>query len=305
MTLANPQARPMVRQPVAVVAPRRRRNPEKWLAHVGLLLVCCGFLLPFVWMVSTSLKPLEKTQEFPPQFIPKPIQPQNYSEVLEHEKMDFFLFTRNTLIIAGLAVAGTTLSSALVAYGFARVRFRGNKVLFAIMLSTMMVPFPVIMVSLFTIFRFLGDHGMGQWLGTFKPLWVPTWFGSAFCIFLLRQFYMTIPEELSDAARIDGCSEFGIFWRVILPLSKPALGVVALFTFMWAWNDFLGPLIYLQDQNQYTLSLGLETFRGMHGGTEWHYLMAASVMILAPVLILFFMVQRTFIQGIATTGLKG
>jgi len=219
--------------------------------------------------------------------------------------MKFRLFARNTVIIAVLAVLGTTASSALVAYGFSKVRFKGRGFLFAVMLSTMMIPFPVLMVSLFTIFRWLGDHGMGQWLGTFKPLWVPAWFGSAFSIFLLRQFFMTIPDELSEAARIDGCSEFGIFWRIILPLSRPALAVVALFTFMWAWNDFLGPLVYLQHQDQYTLALGLQTFQSQQGGTEFHYLMAASVLIIAPVIILFFFAQKTFIQGIATTGVKG
>jgi multiple sugar transport system permease protein len=278
----------------------------------GLLCICVGFLLPFVWMVSTSLKPIEQTQELTPTFIPRAtdtgaVSPQwrNYAEVITHEKMDFPLFARNTLVIAVLAVIGRVVSSALVAYGFARIPFRGRGVLFAIMLATMMVPFAVTMVSMFAIFRWLGDHGLGQWLGTFKPLWVPAWFGWPFGIFLLRQFFRTIPNELSEAARIDGCSELGIFLRIILPLSRPALAVVALFTFMWVWNDFIGPLVYLQDQQQYTLSLGLQTFQSQHGGTEWHLLMAASVLILAPVIVLFFVAQKTFIQGIATTGMKG
>jgi multiple sugar transport system permease protein len=292
-------------QPASLPPHRRRRHPERWFIHLGLLCISAGFLLPFIWMLSTSLKPLEQTTEFPPRFIPREFRPQNYLEVLTHQKMKFRLFARNTVIIAVLAVLGTTASSALVAYGFSKVRFKGRGFLFAVMLSTMMIPFPVLMVSLFTIFRWLGDHGMGQWLGTFKPLWVPAWFGSAFSIFLLRQFFMTIPDELSEAARIDGCSEFGIFWRIILPLSRPALAVVALFTFMWAWNDFLGPLVYLQHQDQYTLALGLQTFQSQQGGTEFHYLMAASVLIIAPVIILFFFAQKTFIQGIATTGVKG
>jgi multiple sugar transport system permease protein len=198
-----------------------------------------------------------------------------------------------------------TLSSAVVAYGFARIRFRGRGVLFAIMLSTMMIPFPVTMVGLFVVFRFLGDATGVQFLGTFKPLWLPAWFASAFNVFLLRQFFMTIPTELSEAARIDGCSEFGIFWRIMLPLARPALAVVALFSFMWAWNDFLGPLIYLQRPEQYTLSLGLVAFQSQHGGTPFNLVMAASVMVVAPVLVLFFLTQRTFIQGIATTGMKG
>jgi len=272
---------------------------------VALLCLSVAFLLPFVWMVSTSLKSADRTMEFPPRLVPRPARPDNYRAVLTHEKFDFALYARNTLIIAALAVAGVTLSSALVAYGFAKVRFRGRGALLALMLGTMMIPFPVTMVSLFAIFRWLGDSTHVAWLGTFKPLWVPAWFGSAFSIFLLRQFFLTIPEELSEAARLDGCSEWGIFWRVIVPLSKPALSVVALFTFMWAWNDFLGPLVYLQRPEQYTLALGLQTFQSQHGGTEWNLLMAASLMVIAPVIVLFFLAQKTFIQGIATTGVKG
>jgi len=198
-----------------------------------------------------------------------------------------------------------TFSSSLVAYGFARIRFRGRGVLFALMLGTMMIPFPVVMVPLYRIFRFLGDHSGMAWLGTFRPLWVPAWFGSAFSIFLLRQFFVTIPDELSEAARIDGCSEWGIYWRIILPLSRPALSVVALFTFMYVWRDFLGPLVYLQRPTQYTLALGLQAFQSQNGGTSWNLLMAAAVLVIAPVIVLFFVAQRTFIEGIATTGMKG
>ncbi len=296
-------------QTTAIMPPppalRQSWHVEKWVAHLGLLCVCVGFIMPFVWMLSTSMKTRENSMAFPPQWVPKPFVPGNYREVLENPKMQFRKFARNTLIIAVLSVLGTTLSSAVVAYGFAKVRFKGRGFLFALMLATMMIPFPVTMVSLFTIFRWLGDHHLGQWLGTYKPLWVPAWFGSAFNIFLLRQFFMTIPDELSEAARIDGCSEFGIFCRIILPLARPALAVVALFTFMWAWNDYLGPLVYIQDQDQYTLSLGLQTYQSQHGGTEYHLLMAASVLIILPVIILFFLAQKTFIQGIATTGVKG
>jgi multiple sugar transport system permease protein len=225
--------------------------------------------------------------------------------VLTNRKFYFPLWARNTLIIEVLTVTGTTISSAIVAYGFAKIKFRGRGVLFAIMLSTMMIPFPVTMVSLFSMFRWMGDHTPIQWLGTFKPLWVPAWFGSAFNIFLLRQFFLTIPDELSEAARIDGCSELGIFVRVILPLSRPALTVVALFSFMGTWNAFLGPLIYLQRPEQFTLALGLQTFQSQHGGTPWHQLMAASVLVILPILALFFLAQKTFIEGIATTGMKG
>ncbi len=283
----------------------RRKRGEKWMVYLGLIVLSIGFLLPFVWMLSTSLKTLDKTMEFPPQFIPNPIVPGNYWEALTSPKMDFPLFTRNTLIIAVLTVAGTVISSAIVAYGFSKINFKGRGVLFAIMLATMMVPFPVMMVSLFSIFRWMTDNTPIQWMGTFKPLWVPAWFGSAFNIFLLRQFFMTIPDELSESARIDGCSEWGIFSRIVLPLARPALAVVALFTFMGVWNDFLGPLVYLQYPEQYTLALGLQNFQSQQGGTAWNILMAASVLVLSPVIILFFLAQKTFIQGIATTGMKG
>jgi len=211
----------------------------------------------------------------------------------------FLVYFYNTLVVAVLGVIGVTLSSALAAYGFARIRWRGRNVCFLIALSTMMIPFAVTMVPLYAVFRWLG------WIGTLRPLWVPAFFGGAFNIFLLRQFFLTIPQDLSDAARIDGCSEFGIFWRIVLPLSKPALAVVALFHFMWAWKDFMGPLIFLTDQETYTLSLGLQFYQSQHGGSEWHYLMAASTLMILPIIILFFFTQRTFIQGISTTGMKG
>jgi multiple sugar transport system permease protein len=185
-----------------------------------------------------------------------------------------------------------------VAYSFARLRWRGRDVAFAATLATMMIPFPVIMVPIFTLFVKL------DWVGTFRPLWVPAWFGSAFSIFLLRQFFRTIPMELSEAAKIDGCSEWGIFTKIVAPLAKPAIAVVALFAFMAAWNDFLGPLIYLHSQDQFTLSLGLQFYRSQQGA-QWHLLMAASTVVIAPVIVLFFFTQRLFIQGIAATGLKG
>jgi multiple sugar transport system permease protein len=280
--------------------------------HLGLLCVCAAFLLPFAWMFSTSLKTVQQTTEYPPRFTPAPWRPSNYADLFRHPNFRMAAYTRNSLIVALLTVAGTTASSAVVAYGFARIPFRGRGVLFGIMLATIMIPFPVTMVSLFRIFRWIDIHTAAwlgpdnplQMLGTFKPLWLPAWFGSAFSIFLLRQFFMTIPRELSEAARIDGCSELAIFVRIILPLAKPALAVVALFSFMWAWNDFLGPLVYLQVPEQYTLALGLQAFQSQHGGTEWHLLMAASVLVITPVLVLFFLAQRTFIQGIATTGGK-
>jgi multiple sugar transport system permease protein len=286
----------------------RRDHRGRWrrmLVHAALIVICALAVLPFLWMVSTSLKSLEATMAYPPELLPKPIEWHNYADVFRSEKANFLLWTRNTLIIAILGVLGTTLSSSLVAYGFAKLRFIGRGPLFVLMLSTMMLPFPVTMVSLFTLFRWLGDVSGTPWLGTFKPLWVPAWFGSAFNIFLLRQFFLTIPIELSEAARIDGCSDLGIFCRIILPLARPALAVVALFAFMGIWNDFLGPLVYLQRPEQFTLALGLQNFQSKSGGTSWHLLMAASTLVVLPAVLLFFLAQRTFIEGIATTGSKG
>jgi multiple sugar transport system permease protein len=282
----------------------RRRFAHRWLALLAILVICAGYLLPFVWMLSTSLKRVDQVMTNPPSLIPHPLMPGNFTKVITSDKVDFPLYTRNTLIIAALTVLGTTLSSAIVAYGFAKIRFKGRGFLFVLMLSTMMIPFPVMMLPLFIIFRFIGDHTPLQMLGTFKPLWLPGWFGSAFSIFLLRQFFLTIPDDIGEAARIDGCGEWGIFWRIMLPLSRPALSVVALFSFMWAWNNFLGPLLFIQRPDQYTLALGLQAFQSAQGGTDWNLLMAASMLVMLPVLILFFLAQKTFIRGIATTGLK-
>jgi len=294
-----------IASPPSQISYQSRRAMGRVMVHAALILICFAAAVPFIWMVSTSLKTGDAATATPPQWIPHPVQWHNYVDVLSTRATNFLLWTRNTLIIAILGVCGTTLSSAFVAYGFSKIEFRGRGVLFAIMLSTMMIPFPVVMVSLFSIFRWLGDHTGTQWIGTFKPLWLPAWFGSAFNIFLLRQFFITIPHELSEAARIDGCSELGIFTRIIIPLSRPALTVVALFAFMGLWNDFLGPLIYLQRPEQFTLALGLQNFQSQHGGTPWHLLMAASTLVILPVLLLFFLAQKTFIEGIATTGLKG
>jgi multiple sugar transport system permease protein len=279
--------------------------------YLALLVICTLAVIPFLWMVSTSLKPPQQVFEYPPRWIPHNVEfttnkiPLNYSQAISSEHTNFRLWTRNTLIVALLAVVGTTLSSSLVAYGFARIRFWGSGFLFGLVLSTMMIPFPVLMGPQFVIFEWLGKHTPFQFMGTFKPLWFPTFFGSAFSIFLLRQFFVTIPDELSEAARSDGCNEFMIYWRIILPLSRPALTVVALFTFLWAWRDFLGPLVFLQYPDQYTLALGLQTFQSQHGATPWNQLMAASVLVILPVVVLFFIAQRTFIEGIATTGMKG
>jgi multiple sugar transport system permease protein len=213
--------------------------------------------------------------------------------------VSFWVFLSNTLIVCVLGVIGTVLSNAIIAYGFARLQWRGRDAFFAITLATLMVPFPVLMVPLYGVFREL------HWIGTLLPLWVPAFFGSAFNIFLMRQFFLSIPEELSEAARIDGSSEWRIFWRIVLPLSKPVLAVAALFHFLYAWNDFMGPFLYLTRKETFTLSIALQNYQSQNGGVQWHYLMAASAVTILPIIVLFFFAQKTFIQGIATTGTKG
>ncbi len=214
------------------------------------------------------------------------------------EMMDFWQNLRNTLFVCFSAVLGTVLSSALVAYSFARIPWRGRDVVFVLVLATMMLPYQVTLIPLFSVYSRLG------WVGTFKPLIVLYWFGVPFYIFLLRQFFKGIPEDLSAAARIDGCSEFGIFARIVVPLSKPALATAALFMFLFQWGDFLNPLIYLQDHSQYTLAVALQQFQSQHE-SAWGPLMAMGTVITLPVILLFFLTQRTFIQGIALSGLKG
>jgi multiple sugar transport system permease protein len=367
-----------------------------------LLLFSAAFVIPFVWLVSTSLKPIEQTLSLPITFLPRiytaelegrktevtidfqvtqpgavvrflsgddagklgyvgalqlaahpesvavvhPVEAgswhvtqrvdrgtgevgpsplwdvlprsriesrvkfrwENYPKALaalggdaeaDRHRVGFWTFLANSLIVAVLGVFGTVLSNAIVAYGFARLRWRGRDAFFALTLATMMVPFPVLMVPLYGVFRSMGL------IGTLMPLWLPTWFGSAFNIFLMRQFFRTIPEELSEAARIDGCSEWRIFWRIIIPLSTPVLVVAALFHFIFAWNDFLGPLLYLTRKDTYTLAIALQSYESQNGGVQWHYLMAASAVTILPVIVLFLLAQKTFIRGIATTGSKG
>ncbi|HVU23251.1 MAG TPA: carbohydrate ABC transporter permease [Opitutus sp.] len=210
----------------------------------------------------------------------------------------FWRYLGNTVLLCVLNVIGMVLSSALVAYGFSRIQWRGRDTMFLLLLATMMIPFAVTMVPLYAMFRALG------WIGTLRPLWVTAFFASAFNVFLLRQFFRTIPQELSEAARIDGCGEFRIFWQIILPLCRPALVVVALFTFLGTWNDFLGPLIYLTDERDFTLALALKSMQQKSALTDWHYLMAASTLVILPVIALFLAAQRSFVEGIATTGGK-
>lgn len=283
--------------------PIRERRARIALTHAALVVFAIAFVLPFLWVISTSLKPIGETMASPPRWIPSKILWSNYPDAVLYGReqlgyIPFLVYARNTILITVLSVTGAVLSNSLVAYSFARLRWPGRDLFFAATLATMMVPFPVTMVPTFALFRWLG------WVGTFKPLWVPAFLGSAFSIFLMRQFFRTIPMELSEAAKIDGASELRIFTDVVLPLARPALAVVALFTFMGSWNDFLGPLIYLVDQSSFTLSLGLQAYQTQHGGTPWNLLMAASAMVILPIVVVFFFAQKTFIQGISTSGIK-
>jgi len=248
-------------------------------------------------MVSTSLKVDSQVMRWPPIWIPDPVKWHNYVEAVQ--VIPFFLYLRNTIIIALLSCAGSILSCPLVAYGFSRIRWPGRNALFVTTLATMMIPYQVTMVPLFLTFNKL------NWVNSWLPLIVPSFFGAAFYIFLLRQFFMTIPLELSDAARIDGAGEGRIFLQIILPLTKPALAVIVLFESLWRWTEFVGPLIYLNRPDLYPISLGLRQFVVERGTTKWAPLMAASTLVTLPVVILFVFTQRTFIEGIALTGIKG
>lgn len=254
------------------------------------------FMLPFYWMVISSLKPSYAVLKIPPDWLPIPPRWENFPEALTY--VPFGRYALNTLFVTAFSVIGTLFSSTLVAYGFARLRAPGKNFLFLLLLATMMLPYPVTMVPVFVIFSKLG------WINTFLPLILPTFLGVPFYIFLLRQFFMTIPRELEDAARIDGANTLQIIWHVIVPLSKPALAAVAIFTFQATWNDFLAPLIYLNDQSRYTISLGLSFFRSTYQ-VNWAYLMAASLVTMLPIIVVFFLAQRVFIQGITLTGIKG
>lgn len=274
----------------------RRRSKDLFIA-AALVTVAILFLAPLVWMVCVSLKPASEIAS--PNIFPRQPTGAAYAAAVRSEQFDYLLYARNTLIILTLSLAGVLVSSSIAAYGFARVNFRGRGVLFAICLATMMIPFPVIMVPSYMLFRELG------WIGSFKPLWVPAWFASAFNVFLLRQFFMGIPVQLEESAMLDGCSRWGCFWRIILPLSKPALAVVALFHCLAVWNDLVAPLVYLNHQEQFTLALGLQFLQSRSGDAPWNELMAASVLISLPVLVLFLLAQKSFIRGIATSGIKG
>jgi multiple sugar transport system permease protein len=276
---------------------RRRRLARTTAVYAALTIFGALFLLPFLWMLSTSVKPNDQVFVYPPQWIPNPVLWANYVDAMT--AVPFLLYVRNTVFISGVTILGTLVSCSLVAYGFSRVRWIGRDAVFVIVLATMMLPTATTLVPLYVIFRKLG------WMGTFNPLIVPPFFGTAFFIFLLRQFFRTLPMELDEAARIDGASPWVILTQIILPLSRPAIAVVTVFSFLSHWNDFFGPLVYLTSEDKWTLALGISALQGLQWGRDMtHLVMAVSVIMVAPVVVLFFLAQKTFIRGIVLTGLK-
>lgn len=275
----------------SVFATTFRAHPwTRGLVHALLVLASLVFVFPMLWMLSSSLKPLSEVMATPPTWLPEHPAFRNYLETVRY--IPFATYALNTLFVSTLAAVGTTLSSALVAFSFTRLDWPGKRLLFGLTLGTMMVPYPVLMVPLYSLFRSIG------WTGTTLPLWAPSFFAGAFNVFLLRQFFTRVPQSIAEAMMLDGASELSIFWRVYVPLSKSALSLVAFFQFVYSWNDLLGPLVYLTDAKTFTLALGLQAYEGQQGNAEWHYLMAACVLTTLPIILLFFVVERTFLRGL-------
>lgn len=272
------------------------RLVKRFLVHLLMIFLAILFLVPLLWMISTSLKTPEQIFSSNLEWIPNPIAWDNYLKVFQ--RINILTAFNNTLFLAVLNMLGVLFSCSLAAYAFAVLRWKFRDAFFYLTLATMMLPEMVTLVPQFVIFQKLG------WYGTYLPLIAPYFCGNAFYIFLLRQFFMTIPRDLHEAASIDGCSEFSIYRKIYLPLSTPALSVVSLFQFLITWTDLMKPSIYLIDQNQYTLSLALQQFKAQHGGTEWSLLMACTTIIILPIVLVFFIAQKTFVRGIAMTGMK-
>lgn len=291
---AGDSARPVYRRSFLLSA---QRSLGSLLKHAVLIFFGFFYVLPLLWMLSTALKTDQQVLAFPPVWIPDPVMWSNFIESFSF--VPFAIFLKNSLVISGLTVIGALVSCILPAYAFSRLEWRGRDALFFLVISTLMLPYQVTMVPLYVIFNKLG------WVDTLLPLIVPAFFGNAYFIFLMRQFFLGIPRDLSDAALIDGCNDFRILQHVILPLSRPVIMVVALFQFLGSWNDFLGPLIYLNDKNLFTVSLGLALMKSAYGLSRFSLIMAATSIFVVPVIVLFFFAQKTFIQGITFTGMKG
>lgn len=269
------------------------RQTKKILSYVLMTVIGIILIIPLLWMVFTSLKPMEEIVRYPPTFFPEKIVWENYLDTIA--AFPFWRYARNTLFITVLVVIGNVLSNSFIAYGFAKLDFPGKKLMFALVLSTIMIPGFVTMIPQYVLFSKIG------WVGTYLPLIVPSFFGNAFNIFLMRQFYLSINNELIEAAEIDGANHLYIWSHLMLPLTKPALITIAINSFNAAWNDFLGPLLYIQDQEKYTLQIGLQVFQNQ-ATTQWNYLMAGATLVLIPTILLFFFAQRYFIEGMDLTG---
>jgi len=269
---------------------------ERFLVYALLIAGSLLFAFPFFWMVRTSLLAMDEISVYPPIWIPNPPRWGNYPEMWKQGPFSHWI--KNSITVTVLSVTGNTVSSTLAAYGFARTRFPGRDKLFVMVLATLMIPFHVYLVPQFVLFWKFG------WLDKLYALWVPAMFGSAFSIFILRQYFLTLPKELDEAAIMDGASKADILTKIVLPLSKPAIATVAVFSFIGTWNEFIRPLVFLRTPNSLTLAVGIRWFSGRFG-TYFNWLMCGSVLALAPIIIVFFFVQKQFIQGIALTGLKG
>ena len=278
-------------------APQRlNRITRRTLSHLLLLIGCAVMALPFIWMFLSSLKTDPEIFVFPPRWLPETPQWSNYRTVMESMPFGWFIF--NSFKIATLAMIGQVLSCSLAAYAFARIRFPGRETVFVIWLACLMIPYQENLIPQYLLFRSFG------WLDTHYPLIVPNFFGGVFGTFLLRQFFLTIPNELEDAARIDGCRRFGIYWRIFLPLAKPALATLCVFVFMSIWNNLLGPVVYLSSYEKMTLTVGLAFFRGQYT-TQWALLMAGAVISVIPIILIYAAAQQYFVRGVVLSGLKG
>lgn len=284
---------------ISLSSVRQRRQIVAMVSHMTLLAGAFVVSIPLAWMITTALKQNYEVFLFPPRWIPEKLMWNNFTYVFQ--LMPFGRFMLNTSFITALNIVGNLLSCSIVAYAFARLKARGKNLLFFFVLSTMMLPYQVTMIPQFILFRTL------KWVDTFLPLIVPGFFANAYQVFLLRQFFLTIPKDLDDAAAIDGCSVIGIYWRIIMPLSQPIIITTILMSFLYHWNDFLAPLIYLNSEQNKTVALGLASVLAYPAGGQgrWEVLMAASTIALIPCIVLFFIGQKFFIQGITLTGLKG
>ena len=296
---------------LATLAPRRRPRRRPW-ARIGrrtivyALLIAGGLLMmgPFLWMMATSLKTRAEVFGSPPLSLPSGAHWENYARMWDALPFSTFFF--NSVKLALLNTAGQLVSSSMAAFAFATLQFRFKGPLFGILLATLIIPFQVVLVPNFILYRILPHplSSSGNWINTHEPLWVGAWLGGAFGTFLLRQFFLTIPRELADAARVDGANPLRIFWHVYLPLARPALATLAIFTFMWTWNDLINPLIYLRDTELQTVTVGLSLFKGQFVG-KWPEMMAGALVSLLPMIVLFVIAQKHFVRGITLSGLKG